>query len=54
VPTCTCSYQNQTSLGLIHMPENEMWTFTGSSNPTALGRGSVASISPDELVGVDS
>jgi len=23
--TCTCSYQNQTSLGLIHMPEMEMW-----------------------------
>lgn len=25
--TCTCSYQNQTSLGLIHMPEAEVWTF---------------------------
>ncbi|MGC9319188.1 MAG: PQQ-binding-like beta-propeller repeat protein [Armatimonadota bacterium] len=25
--TCTCSYQNQTSLGLVHMPEAEMWTF---------------------------
>ena len=25
--TCTCSYQNQTSLALIHMPEVEMWTF---------------------------
>lgn len=25
--TCTCSYQNQTSLGLIHMPEAEIWTF---------------------------
>jgi len=25
--TCTCSYQNQTSLALIHMPEIEMWTF---------------------------
>jgi len=24
---CTCSYQNQTSLALIHMPEVEMWTF---------------------------
>jgi hypothetical protein len=23
--TCTCSYQNQTSLGLIHMPELELW-----------------------------
>lgn len=24
--TCSCAYQNQTSLGLIHMPEMEMWT----------------------------
>ena len=26
--TCTCSYQNQASLGLVHMPEAEMWTFS--------------------------
>jgi len=25
--TCTCSYQNQTSLAFVHMPEVEMWTF---------------------------
>lgn len=25
--TCTCGYQNQTSLALIHMPEADMWTF---------------------------
>jgi outer membrane protein assembly factor BamB len=25
--TCTCAYQNQTSLGLVHMPENEVWTY---------------------------
>ncbi len=25
--TCTCSYQNQTSLALIHTPEVETWTF---------------------------
>ena len=24
--TCTCSYQNQTSLGLVHMPEIDVWT----------------------------
>src|SRR5205085_6668059 len=24
--TCTCSYQNQTSLALVHMPEIEVWT----------------------------
>lgn len=31
--TCTCSYQNQTSLALIHMPEAEMWTAFGSQPP---------------------
>ena len=25
--TCTCSYQNQTSLALVHAPSVEMWTF---------------------------
>ncbi|MHC4737404.1 MAG: outer membrane protein assembly factor BamB family protein [Planctomycetota bacterium] len=25
--TCNCSYQNQTSLAMIYMPEAEMWTF---------------------------
>lgn len=28
--TCTCAYQNQTSVALIHMPEAEMWTFFGT------------------------
>ena len=28
--TCTCPYQNQSSLGLIHMPEAEMWTSFGT------------------------
>jgi outer membrane protein assembly factor BamB len=27
---CTCSYQNQCSLALVHMPEAEMWTFQGA------------------------
>lgn len=26
--TCTCGYQNQTSLALIHMPEMEMWSYS--------------------------
>jgi outer membrane protein assembly factor BamB len=26
--TCTCSYQNQTSLALVHMPEVEQWSFS--------------------------
>ncbi len=26
--TCICSYQNQTSLALVHDPEVELWTFT--------------------------
>src|SRR4051812_31781793 len=28
--TCTCSYQNQTSVALIHMPEVEQWTYFGT------------------------
>src|SRR5205085_2332696 len=32
--TCTCSYQNQTSLALVPMPDAEMWTFTGSREVT--------------------
>ena len=30
--TCTCSYQNQASLALVHMPEAEMWTFSTYKN----------------------
>jgi outer membrane protein assembly factor BamB len=36
--TCTCSYQQQTSVGLVHMPEAELWTFTTSSKPAGLIR----------------
>ena len=25
--TCTCSYQNQSSLAMVHMPDVEQWTF---------------------------
>ncbi len=35
--TCSCAYQNQTSLALIHMPEAEFWTYGGKSNPKRLG-----------------
>ncbi len=28
--TCTCGYQNQTSVALVPMPEAEQWTFLGS------------------------
>ncbi len=27
--TCSCAYQNQTSLALVHMPQAEFWTFGG-------------------------
>lgn len=30
--TCRCSYQNQTSLALIHAPDAEMWTFNEISD----------------------
>jgi hypothetical protein len=28
--TCTCAYQNQSSIALIHMPDADMWTFFGT------------------------
>jgi len=31
--TCVCSYQNQTSIALVPMPEVETWTFFGSQMP---------------------
>src|SRR5690606_31129847 len=31
--TCTCSYQNQTSLALVPMEEGETWSFFGSQTP---------------------
>ena len=30
--TCTCAYQNQTSLAFVNMPESEMWTYFGSGS----------------------
>ena len=30
--TCTCSYQNQSSIALVHMPEVEMWTFNAQGH----------------------
>ena len=35
--TCTCSYQNQTSLALVHMPEAEFWTYGGHANAKRIG-----------------
>ncbi|MFK5924189.1 MAG: PQQ-binding-like beta-propeller repeat protein [Verrucomicrobiota bacterium] len=35
--TCVCSYQNQTSLALIHMPEAEVWTNGASRDSGRLG-----------------
>ncbi|HEQ60886.1 MAG TPA: hypothetical protein ENN74_04670, partial [Firmicutes bacterium] len=31
--TCSCSYQHQTSLALVHRPEVEMWTYNTLSDP---------------------
>lgn len=35
--TCTCTYQNQTSLAMIHMPEAEYWTFGATVNKDHVG-----------------
>lgn len=37
--TCTCSYQNQTSLAMVYMPEVETWTF-----PSAVSKDRVTGI----------
>ncbi|MDH4238877.1 MAG: malectin, partial [Phycisphaerae bacterium] len=34
--TCTCSYQNQTSLAMIEMPEVETWTFNSIEKSKAV------------------
>ncbi len=31
--TCSCAYQNQTSLAMVHMPEVEVWTFNSLAGP---------------------
>jgi outer membrane protein assembly factor BamB len=33
--TCSCSYQNQTSLALVHMPSSEQWTFNAYTSGDA-------------------
>jgi len=35
--TCTCAYQNRSSLGLVHMPEVEYWTFGAHAEPGRAG-----------------
>jgi hypothetical protein len=35
--TCTCAYQNQTSLALVHMPEADYWTFGAAFREGRLG-----------------
>ena len=36
--TCSCSYQNQTSLALVHMPEIEMWSVNSAASVKAHGQ----------------
>ncbi len=35
--TCTCTYQNRSSLGLVHMPQIEYWTYGAFPQPGRLG-----------------
>lgn len=44
--TCSCSYQNQTSLAMIHMPEIETWTVSYQAEVASDGR-------PVERLGVN-
>lgn len=36
--TCSCAYQNQTSLGLVHMPDMEMWTVSTATRSLQKGQ----------------
>ncbi len=36
--TCSCSYQNQTSLALVHMPEADMWSVSAAAEVKAVGK----------------
>lgn len=36
--TCSCAYQNQTSLALVHMPEMDAWTISSIGVSDASGR----------------
>lgn len=36
--TCSCSYQNQTSLALVHMPEADMWSVSSAATVEAVGK----------------
>jgi hypothetical protein len=35
--TCSCTYQNRSSLGLVYMPEVEYWTYGAVPSPGRLG-----------------
>jgi outer membrane protein assembly factor BamB len=45
--TCTCSYQNQSSLAMVHMPDVEQWTFL------SIGKAAGPSAGRVERIGVN-
>lgn len=46
--TCTCSYQNQTSLALVHMPEVELWTRFPRGSSSSLATTLLSAIKPPD------
>ena len=36
--TCSCAYQNQTSLGLVHMPDVELWSVNSAASEQTVGQ----------------
>lgn len=50
--TCSCSYQNQTSLALVHMPEVEMWSV--NSLASAKPETSPTGATTNSMVAIDS
>jgi len=49
--TCSCSYQNQTSLALVHVPDIEIWTTYFDENKTADIAASSSAIAFSDLEG---
>jgi hypothetical protein len=50
--SCSCSYQHQTSLAFVHMPDTEMWTYStyGDPEPGSIRRFGVNFAAPGSRV----
>ena len=51
--SCTCAYQHQTSLGFVHLPENEIWSHSMYRDPGPIRRVGVNFGAPGNRVADD-